>query len=100
MTIAQQLNITEFPFNSYDGKNQLIYSEESDNTWFKNIYDANGNIIYCEHSDGYWWKAEYDGKNTQIYFEDLTGYIRDKRFINITELTKDEFLKMFDIPVK
>ena len=31
-TIAQQLNVTEFPFT---------------------IKDKNGNVIYCENSDGY-----------------------------------------------
>jgi hypothetical protein len=43
-TIAQQLNITEFPFK---------------------INDKNGNEIYLEHSYGYWYKKEFNsnGKN-------------------------------------
>ena len=38
-TIAQQLNVTEFPFE---------------------IKDKNGYVIYCEDSNGFWQKSEYD----------------------------------------
>ena len=57
-TIAQQLNVTEFPFE---------------------IKDKNGNVIYCENSDGYWYKSEYDSNGNEIYFEDSVGYIVDNR---------------------
>jgi len=57
-TIAQQLNVTEFPFT---------------------IKDKNGNVIYCENSDGYWYKSEYDSNGNEIYFEDSVGYIVDNR---------------------
>ena len=57
-TIAQQLNVTEFPFE---------------------IKDKNGNKIYCEYSDGDWCKYEYDSNGNVIYFEDSFGDIVDKR---------------------
>jgi hypothetical protein len=57
-TIAQQLNVTEFPFK---------------------IADKNGNCIYYENSDAYWWKYEYDSDGNQIYYETSDGYIRDNR---------------------
>ena len=57
-TIAQQLNIKEFPFT---------------------IKDKNGNGIYSEDSYGFWWKREYDSNGNRIYYEDSTGYIEDNR---------------------
>jgi hypothetical protein len=57
-TIAQQLNIKEFPFI---------------------IKDKNGNLIYSEYSTGYWYKCEFDSNGNRIYFEDSDGEIVDKR---------------------
>jgi len=57
-TIAQQLNIKEFPFT---------------------IKDKNGNIIYWEESNGYWNKREYDSNGNEIYFENSDGKIVDNR---------------------
>jgi hypothetical protein len=56
-TIAQQLNIKEFPFI---------------------IKDKNGNDTYYE-SDGYWLKSEYDSDGNAIYYENSKGYIEDNR---------------------
>jgi hypothetical protein len=58
MTIAQQLNITTFPFE---------------------IKDENGRKIYHEDSYGYWEKAEYDQNGNQIYYENSNGRIMDNR---------------------
>jgi hypothetical protein len=58
MTIAQQLNITTFPFE---------------------IKDDNGNIIYVEFINGGWYKFEYDQNGNEIYCEDNYGIIRDNR---------------------
>ena len=57
-TIAQQLNVKEFPFT---------------------IRDNNGKSIYYEHSDGWWWKREYDSNGNRIYSEDSNGHIEDSR---------------------
>jgi hypothetical protein len=57
-TIAQQLNVTEFPFQ---------------------IKNKNGNKIYYEDSDGYWYKKEYDSNGNKIYYEDSNGKIIDNR---------------------
>jgi len=56
-TIAQQLNIKEFPFI---------------------IKDADGKVIYSEHYNGYWVKREWDGGN-RIYYEDSNGDLVDNR---------------------
>ena len=57
-TIAQQLNVKDFPFE---------------------IKDKNGNEIYYENSDGYWRKSEYDSNGNVIYFENSEGEVRGKR---------------------
>ena len=57
-TIAQQLNIKEFPFI---------------------INDKNGNQIYYENSNGYWVKREYDSSGNEIYYENSEGLILNNR---------------------
>ena len=57
-TIAQQLNITEFPFK---------------------INDKNGDNIYTEHSDGRWYKKEYDSFRNETRWESSDGDIIDNR---------------------
>ena len=78
-TIAQQLNIKEFPFRIKDKSGNQIYCEYSDGFWWKREYDSNGNEIYWENSTGYWCKWEYDSNGNRIYYEDSTGYIVDNR---------------------
>jgi hypothetical protein len=74
-TIAQQLNVKEFPFT---------------------IKDSKGNTIYWENSNGRWYKKEWDSSGNRIYYEDSEGYIEDNRPV---ELTLDEIATKFGIPV-
>ena len=74
-TIAQQLNVKQFPFVIKDNK---------------------GNILYFENSDGYWCKYEYDEQGNEIYFENSDGTIMDNR---IKEMTKEEAEKEFKIKI-
>jgi hypothetical protein len=78
-TIAQQLNVTEFPFEIRNKNGKLIYHETSDEFWAKWEWDSNGNLVYMEHCDNFWNKWEYDSNGKQIYFEDSNGYIEDYR---------------------
>jgi len=73
-TIAQQLNIKDFPFEIKDKNGNIIYFENSDGFWCKLEYDKNGNEIYYENIDGFWCKPEYDKNGKQIYYEDSTGF--------------------------
>ena len=57
-TIAEQLNVKEFPFS---------------------INDSQGNEIYCENSNGCWWRREYDDNGREIYWEDSDGIVFDNR---------------------
>jgi hypothetical protein len=68
-TIAQQLNVTDFPFV---------------------IKDKNNNEIYFENSNGYWWKQEFDENNNQIYYENLNGTITVNRPKSTPEFTMEE----------
>jgi glucan-binding YG repeat protein len=78
-TIAQQLNIKDFPFIIKDKNGNKIYYEDSNGSWLKREYDKNGNKIYSENSDGFWCKLEYDKNGKEIYFEDSNGIIEDNR---------------------
>lgn len=44
-TIAQQLNIKDFPFTIEDSKGEEIYFETSDGFWIKTEFDSNSNKI-------------------------------------------------------
>ena len=78
-TIAQQLNIKEFPFEIKDKNGQQIYWEDSYGHWYKYEYDTNGNNIYAEWNDGIWMKREYDLNGKEIYFENSSGVVSDNR---------------------
>ena len=116
-TIAEQLNVKEFPLyikdkngnesycedengywikTEYDSKGNRIYCEDSTGFWFKTEYDSKGNEIYWEDNTGDWIKTEYDSKGNEIYREDSTGYKSDKRVI---ELTLDQIAEKFGIEV-
>jgi hypothetical protein len=72
-TIAQFLNVKDFPFV---------------------IKDKNGNIIYREYSNGYWVKREYDDQGNEIYSEDSNGKIIDNRPKPMVELTLQDIAKL------
>lgn len=120
-TIAQQLNVTEFPFvirdskgneiyfeNSdglwkkyeYDSKGNLPYYENSTGYWEKREYDSKGNVIYYKDSDGYWSKREYDSNGKEIYYKDSDGYIIDNRPKKEVVLTLDQIAEKFGCNVK
>ena len=71
-TIAQQLNVKDFPFK---------------------IKDKNNNRIYYEDSNGYWSKREFDKNNNIIYYEDSDGEIIDKRPKPTPEFTMEELIE-------
>jgi hypothetical protein len=78
-TIAQQLNITDFPFEINDKNGNEIYFENSTGYWYKYEYDSNGMKTYYEDSFGFWCKREYDSNGNRIYFENSDGDIIDDR---------------------
>ena len=78
-TIAQQLNIKDFPFIIKDKNRNEIYYENSIGYWYKYEYDSNGMKTYYEDSFGFWCKREYDSNGNRIYFENSDGDIIDDR---------------------
>jgi hypothetical protein len=116
-TIAEQLNIKEFPFIIKDKNGKVLYAEYSDNSWYKYEYDENGNVRHYEDSSGYWYKSERDENGYERYYEDSSGYwykrerdengyeryyensygeIRDNR---VKEMTISEAEKQFKIKI-
>ncbi len=79
MTIAQQLQVTKFPFEINDENGHMIYWEDSNGYWAKRKYDANGNRIYYETSTGYLSRREFDANGIMIYSEDSRGRIMNNR---------------------
>jgi uncharacterized membrane protein len=119
-TIAQQLNIKEFPFEiknkngntiyyeisngywikcEYDSNGNEIYYENSDGFWSKREYNSNGNEIRHETSDGYWSKREYDSNGKEIYYENSKGTIIDNRPKQVIELTLEDIAKLKGVSV-
>ena len=118
-TIAQQLNVTAFPFRINDKDGKEIYHEYSDGFWWKSKRDANGNeiyfecsdgywqkwefdangkVIYCGNSNGFWWKRERDADGNEIHYEDSDGVIRDNRPKQV-ELTLEQIAAKLGINV-
>jgi hypothetical protein len=78
-TIAQQLNVKEFPFSIKDSNGRCIYREESNGSWVRYEYDSNGKEILLENSAGDWIKHEYDSDGKEIYYESSFGTVIDHR---------------------
>ncbi len=120
-TIAQQLNVKEFPFRLYDAKGNEVYCENSDKNWHQEEYDVNGNkiyfanstgywakweynknnkVIHCEDSRGVWYKREFDRFGTKIYYENSRGVVQDNRPKPVREVTMQEVETKFGCVVK
>lgn len=56
MTRAEELGITEFPYEERDENYQLTYTEDGNGRWVKYTYDDKGNNKYFERSNGDWCK--------------------------------------------
>ena len=68
-TIAQNLNIKQFPFE---------------------IRDSSGNEIYYENSNGYWRKREYNSEGDEIYYENSKGKVIDNRINEDVKLVNED----------
>jgi hypothetical protein len=77
-TIAQFLNVKDFPFE---------------------IKDKNSKLIYREVSNGSWFKSEYDDRGNRIRYEDSDGYIVDERPKPMIELTLEDIAKLKGVDV-
>jgi hypothetical protein len=93
-TIAEQLNIKDFPFRIKDKNENVIYYEASDKSWVKSEYDENWNEIYREDSKNFWVKREYDENGNEIYWEDKNGLLTDNRPKKVPEYTMEELTEI------
>ena len=94
-TIAQQLKVTDFPFDIKDKNNKEIYFENSDGWWCKKERDTQGKIIRYEASGDAWYKREFDTQGNEIYYENSNGVIIDNR-PKIDQPTYEMLAKMED----
>jgi len=78
-TIAQQLGVTEFPFDIRNDRGNVIYLEYDDGYWARWEHNSEGRVIYYENSNKFWAKREYNEKGNEIYFENSSGIIMDHR---------------------
>lgn len=78
-TIAQQLNIKEFPFEIKDENGKVIYYENENGFCWSIEYDSHGNKIYSENFPDYSRKWKYDSYGNEIYYEfkrwNVTSYL-------------------------
>jgi hypothetical protein len=77
-TIAQQLNVKDFPFEIKDKQGNLLYLEYSNGCWYKYEYDSFGRELYSENSDGFWRKSEYDSEGNRIYYNSDGRWAKSK----------------------
>ena len=78
-TIAQELNITQFPFEIKDGKGNLIYREQENGFWERWERNDYGSTIFYENSDNFWERWEYSSEGKEIYYKNSEGKIHDWR---------------------
>jgi len=95
-TIAQQLNIEEFPFEIKDKNGRIIYYEFLDGFFARYERDERGNVCFYETSEGFSYTCEYDEDNNEIYYKNSNGTIRDNRFkkMTIAEAEKEFKIKI------
>lgn len=78
-TIAQQLNIKDFPFEIKDKNGRQIYWEDHTGDWYRCEYDPNGYQTYYESSGGFCSETEYAPNGDLIYYKNSDGLIIDNR---------------------
>ncbi len=77
-TIAEELGVTDFPFEIRNKQGNLIYSEWQ-NSWSRWEHNEKGWLIYYEDSNKFWERWDYDNNGNQIYYENSDGEIIDNR---------------------
>jgi hypothetical protein len=74
-TIAQQLGITQFPFEIKDKMGNTIYLEDKNGYWERREIDSEGREVYYEDSNAYFSKNVYDEQGNEIYSQNPFGRI-------------------------
>ena len=66
-TKAQQLGITDFPYEERDKNGYVTYWENSYGDWELSVVNDVGNVTYHESSGGYSWNSKFDNDGNEIY---------------------------------
>ena len=72
-TIAELLNIKDFPFIIKDKNDNVIYNENAMYDWEKAEYNSAGQKTYSEDSEGTWAVNKYNEAGQKTYFENSDG---------------------------
>tara|TARA_R110002012_G_scaffold68563_1_gene178170 strand:- start:10 stop:255 length:246 start_codon:yes stop_codon:yes gene_type:complete len=73
-TKAQELGITNFPYEEFDENGNETYTERSDGNWWKRKYDNKGYLTYYENCLGTWKNRKYNNKGYLTYVEWSDGH--------------------------
>jgi len=84
----------EYPIKLTDENDNVVYYEDSNGFWFRNVYNDFNQITFHEDSNYYWSKSEYDAGYNEIYNENSDGLIRMTLKLNKKELTIKELEEM------
>ena len=73
-TIAQELGVTDFPFEITDKRGNTIYMEDKNGYWARWEHDSEGREIYFEDSDSFWRKSKRDDNVNRTYYKCSDGF--------------------------
>ena len=59
-TVAEALEIQDFPFEIRDQKGRIVYCENADRVWMRVTYHTKRGVASCWNSLGYNWKIPFD----------------------------------------
>jgi hypothetical protein len=76
-TVAQRLDIKDFPFHIKNSDGELIYFENSDNYWERYVRDDKNRVLYHEKSNGYKEHYNRDSEGNILFYLNSNGMIID-----------------------
>ena len=71
LTIAQRLNITEFPFEIKDKYGNIIYIEREDGYWEIRKYNEDGKQVFHQNPNGFWAEEGYNTPENQRVLDEI-----------------------------
>ena len=74
-TIAQQLGVTQFPFEIRDKQGNVIYREREDGSWEIRKYDEDGQQVFHKNQNGFWTKEGYNTPENKTMKTELEEFI-------------------------
>jgi len=86
-------------FRLCDSRGHVVYSEDSDNNWYRYELDSEGRVVYYEDSSKFWSRYERDSAGNETYYESSYGTIVGVSR-EVVEMTMEEVEKLAGKKVK